>query len=43
VDGFSFPQEQYEEMRNFFAVVQAGDGGQAVFKPQETASADKKD
>ena len=43
VDGLSFPPEKYDELKNFFSVVQAGDGGQAVFRPQETASADKKD
>ncbi|HEY6352829.1 MAG TPA: DUF3857 domain-containing protein [Candidatus Angelobacter sp.] len=38
VDGLTFPPEKYDELKNFFAIVQAGDGGQAVLKPQEAAA-----
>jgi hypothetical protein len=40
-EGASFPPEKYLELKNFFTVVQAGDAGQAVFKPAEAASAQK--
>jgi len=32
LDGQQFPPEKYEELRNFFAIVQKGDGGQAVLQ-----------
>lgn len=41
LDGLTFPPEKYDELKNFFGIVQAGDGGQAVLKPQEAASAEK--
>jgi hypothetical protein len=31
-DGVQFGTEKYEELRNFFAIVQKGDGGQAVLQ-----------
>lgn len=43
VDGTTFPPEKYDELKNFFGIVQAGDGGQAVLKPTEAASAEKKE
>jgi len=41
IDGLTFPPEKYDELKNFFGVVQAGDGGQAVLKPQEAATKDQ--
>lgn len=35
LDGLSFPPEQYTELKGFFSVVIAGDGGQAVLQPRE--------
>lgn len=43
VDGLTFPPEKYDELKNFFGIVQAGDGGQAVFRPQQSAAADKQE
>lgn len=40
-EGTSFPPEKYLELKNFFVVVQAGDAGQAVFKPAEAADAQR--
>lgn len=40
-EGTTFPPEKYLELKNFFTVVQAGDAGQAVFKPAESADAQK--
>ncbi len=36
-DGFRFPQEKRVELKGFFDVVQAGDGGQAVLRASEAA------
>jgi hypothetical protein len=32
LDGLQFPPEKYEELKNFFSIVQRGDGGQAVLR-----------
>jgi Transglutaminase-like superfamily/Domain of Unknown Function with PDB structure (DUF3857) len=40
LDGLQFPPHQYEELRNFFAVVQKGDGGQAVLRAGESEKAE---
>lgn len=40
-EGTTFPPEKYLELKNFFTVVQAGDAGQAVFKPAESADSQK--
>ena len=34
LDGLQFPPDKYEELKNFFSVVQKGDGGQAVLRQQ---------
>jgi hypothetical protein len=34
LEGLQFPPDKYEELKNFFSVVQKGDGGQAVLRPQ---------
>jgi hypothetical protein len=31
-DGMQLPPDQYEELKNFFSVVQKGDGGHAVLR-----------
>ena len=33
-EGSLMPLEKYEELRNFFSVVQKGDGDQAVLRPE---------
>ncbi|HEX3586100.1 MAG TPA: transglutaminase domain-containing protein [Candidatus Angelobacter sp.] len=38
-EGSLMPLEKYEELRNFFAVVQKGDGGQAVLRPESELKA----
>jgi hypothetical protein len=38
-DGFSFPPEQYFELRGFFTVVHTGDSGQAVLQKKGPAPA----
>lgn len=43
IAGLDFEPEKYDELKNFFTVVQAGDGGQAVFRIQESAAADKQE
>lgn len=32
LEGQQFPPDKYEELKNFFSVVQRGDGGQAVLR-----------
>lgn len=32
-EGFELPPEKYEELKNFFSVVQKGDEGHAVLRP----------
>ncbi|HEY6249796.1 MAG TPA: DUF3857 domain-containing protein [Candidatus Angelobacter sp.] len=44
LEGLTFPPEKYDELKNFFGIVLAGDGGQAVLKSQESAATvDKKE
>src|SRR5262249_11243809 len=38
-DGLQFPPEQYEVLRNFFSVVQKGDGGHAVLRSEQAEKA----
>jgi hypothetical protein len=38
-EGSLLPLEQYEELRNFFTVVQKGDGDQAVLRPEAEVKA----
>ena len=38
-DGLRFDAEDYSSLKGFFSVVQAGDGGQAVLQPQQSANA----
>lgn len=38
-DGLLFAAEDYVSLKGFFSVVQAGDGGQVVLQPQQSASA----
>ena len=37
-DGVSFEPEEYSGLKGFFNIVQAGDNGQAVLQPQQTAN-----
>jgi hypothetical protein len=43
LDGLQFPPDKYEELKNFFVVVQKGDGGQAVLRPRGEEKAQNKD
>jgi Transglutaminase-like superfamily/Domain of Unknown Function with PDB structure (DUF3857) len=43
LDGLQFPPDKYEELRNFFSVVQKGDGGQAVLRIGATEKAQSTD
>ena len=43
LDGLLFPPEQYFELKNFFNIVQAGDGGHATFISAAAAVTEKKD
>ena len=38
-DGLRFDPDDYPQLKGFFSVVLAGDGGQAVLQPQQSASA----
>jgi hypothetical protein len=38
-EGSLMPLEKYEELRNFFSVVQKGDGDQAVLRPESEIKA----
>jgi len=38
-DGLKFDPDDYPQLKGFFSVVLAGDGGQAVLQPQQSASA----
>jgi len=38
-DGLRFEPEDYPSLKGFFSVVLAGDGGQAVLQPQQSAGA----
>jgi hypothetical protein len=40
-DDLQLPPERYEEVKNFFSIVQKGDGGQAVLHVAETEKAEK--
>ncbi|HEY6307603.1 MAG TPA: DUF3857 domain-containing protein [Candidatus Angelobacter sp.] len=40
-DGLSFPPEKYVELKSFFSIVLAGDGGQAVLQTGPASSAEK--
>jgi len=43
LEGLQFPPDKYEELKNFFSVVQKGDGGQAVLRPQAEEKARNQD
>jgi hypothetical protein len=41
LEGLSFPPEKYSELKEFFAIVQAGDEDQAVLRPEDAAAQQK--
>lgn len=41
LEGLSFPPEKYNELKEFFAIVQAGDEDQAVLRPEDAAAQQK--